>query len=126
MLILKRISVVDNCVRIWAQKNLSRRTLIEGIDLPCIKLREWTKEGKSVKIFRVIIRWSKRQVKRSDQRVEAERKEKEEGSGVKEEAKEAKGEEKEEGDARPDPSHLGLQGYSIYITNLAIFSLQSP
>lgn len=27
---------------------------------------------------------------------------------------------------RPDPGHLGLQGYSIYITNLAIFSLQSP
>lgn len=27
---------------------------------------------------------------------------------------------------RPDPGHLGLQGYSIYITNLAIFSLQGP
>lgn len=56
------------------------------------------------------------------------REEKEEGSGAEEEAKEAKGEEeeKEEGDARPDPGHLGLQGYSIYITNLAIFSLQGP
>lgn len=54
--------------------------------------------------------------------------EKEEGSGAKEETKEAKGEEeeKEESDARPDPGHLGLQGYSIYITNLAIFSLQGP
>lgn len=54
-------------------------------------------------------------------------KKKEEGSGAKEEAKEAKEEEeKEEDDARPDPGHLGLQGYSIYITNLAIFSLQGP
>lgn len=60
-------------------------------------------------------------------RVEAGREEKEE-SGVEEEAKEAKGEEeeKEEDDARPDPGHLGLQGYSIYIANLAIFSLQGP
>jgi len=54
-------------------------------------------------------------------------KKKKERSGAEKEAKEAKGEEeKEESDARPDPGHLGLQGYSIYITNLAIFSLQGP
>jgi hypothetical protein len=41
----------------------------------------------------------------------AERREKEEASGAEEEAEK----EEEEKEARPDPGHLGPQGYSIYI-----------
>jgi len=42
------------------------------------------------------------------------RREKEEASGAEEET-EKEEEEKEAADARPDPGHLGPQGYSIYI-----------
>lgn len=42
---------------------------------------------------------------------------------LKEEAKKKEEEEKEASDAMSDPGHLGPQGYSIYITDLAIFSL---
>lgn len=51
---------------------------------------------------------------------------KKEESEAEEEAKEKKEEEKEAGDAMSDPGHLGPQGYSIYITDLAIFSLRGP
>lgn len=82
--------------------------------------------GGGVKAFGVIVRWSKRQVNRGDQREPRWSTKKKKNQELRKKRRRRKKKKKEAGDAMSDPGHLGPQGYSIYNADLAIFSLRGP